>query len=67
MELNQRPEQADDSTDHRWAGFLGTAIAMVTLTLPIVMISYYSPVSSNAQPAPEVIYILPEELNQSMR
>jgi hypothetical protein len=36
----------------RWAGILGTIIAVMTLTLPMVTISYYSSFSSNAEVLP---------------
>ena len=52
MEVSQRPGKAEDSPGHRWAGILGTGVAVVTLTLPIFMIASYSPSGSNAQPTP---------------
>ncbi len=52
MEVSQRPGKAEDAPGHRWAGILGTGVAVVTLTVPIVMIASYSPVGSNAQPVP---------------
>ena len=55
MEVSQRPGKAEDSPGHRWAGILGTGVAVVTLTLPIFMIASYSPIESNAHPAPERI------------
>ena len=60
MEVSQRPGKAEDSPGHRWAGILGTGVAVITLTLPIVMIASYSPFSSNAQPIPERIEQLQE-------
>ena len=60
MEVSQRPDKADDSPEHRWAKILGTLVALATLTLPIVVIAYYSPFRSNAQPVPEKIYQLEE-------
>ena len=60
MEISQRPGKAEDSPGHRWAGILGTGVAVVTLTLPIFMIASYSPFESNAQPAPERINKLQE-------
>ncbi|MGV2828227.1 hypothetical protein [Myxosarcina sp. GI1(2024)] len=63
MELSQRPSKADDSPAHRWAGILGTIVAVITLTLPLVMIAYYSPFSSNAQPVPNRIQSFPRDLN----
>ena len=56
MEVSQRPGKAEDSPGHRWAGILGTGVAVVTLTLPILMIATYTPFSSNAQPVPKTIY-----------
>lgn len=56
MEISQRPGQPEDTPGHRWAGILGTAVAVVTLTLPLAMIAAYSPLSSNAQPIPKQIY-----------
>ena len=56
MEISQRPGQAEDPPGHRWARVLGTGVAVVTLTLPLVMIASYSPFSSNAQPSPNSIY-----------
>ena len=52
MEVSQGPGQVEDPPGHRWAGILGTLVAVVTLTLPIMMIASYSPSSSNAEPAP---------------
>ena len=63
MEVSQRPDKADDSPEHRWAGILGTLVAVVTLTLPIVMIAYYSPFRSNAQPLPNRVYLPSENQN----
>ena len=60
MEVSQRPDKAEDSPDHRWARILGTSVAVATLTLPIIMIAYYSPFRSNAQPVPEKVYQLPK-------
>ena len=60
MEVSQRPGKAEDSPGHRWAGILGTGVAVITLTLPIVMISSYTPFRSNAQPVPERIDSLQE-------
>jgi hypothetical protein len=60
MEVSQRPGKAEDSPGHRWAGILGTGVAVVTLTLPIIMIASYSPFSSNAQSVPTTINQLQE-------
>ena len=56
MEVSQRPGQVEEPPGHRWAGILGTGVAIVTLTLPLIMIASYSPSSSNAQSIPETIY-----------
>jgi len=54
MEVSQRPGQAEEPPGHRWAGILGTGVAIVTLTLPLMMIASYSPSESNAQPIPQM-------------
>ncbi|MEM8676632.1 MAG: hypothetical protein AAGF83_22630 [Cyanobacteria bacterium P01_G01_bin.67] len=64
MEVSQRPGQAEDSPGHRWAGILGTGVAIVTLILPLVMIASYSPFSSNVQPIPNQFY-QPQNAEQS--
>ena len=56
MEVSQHPGKVEDPPGHRWAGILGTGVAVVTLTLPLVMIATYSPFSSNAQSVPQSIY-----------
>ena len=64
MEVSKHPGKAEDSPGHRWAGILGTGVAIVTLILPLIMIASYTPFSSNAQSVPETIYQLQEtELN----
>ena len=67
MEVSQRPGKAEDSPGHRWAGILGTGVAVITLTLPIVMIASYSPFSSNAQPIPQRIDRLQEMRTNPMK
>ena len=56
MEVSQHPGKVEDPPGHRWAGILGTGVAVVTLTLPLIMIATSSPFSSNAQPIPQTIY-----------
>lgn len=53
MDLSQRSGKDGESPHHRWAGILGTTVAIVTMTLPLIMIAYYSPSKSNAQPLPQ--------------
>ncbi len=67
MEVSQHPGKSEDSPGHRWAGILGAGVAVVTLTLPIFMIAYYSPFGSNAQPAPERINQLQETTVSPMK
>ncbi len=64
MEVSQRPGKVEEPPGHRWAGILGTGVAVVTLTLPLVMIASNSPFRSNAQPAPTTIYQAPT-INQA--
>ena len=55
MEVSQRPGQAEDSPGHRWAGILGTGVAVITLTLPIAMIAS-SPPDGSIPSEPTTIY-----------
>ena len=59
MELSQRSEKAADPPGGRWARILGTIVAVLTLTLPILMIVYRSPSSSNAHPSPGNVPLAP--------
>ena len=61
MEVSQHPGKVEEPPGHRWAGVLGTGVAIITLTLPIVMISTYSPFSSNAEPIPTTKFYQPRE------
>ncbi|MGF1591513.1 MAG: hypothetical protein ACFCU7_20180 [Pleurocapsa sp.] len=56
MEVSQRPGKVEEPPGHRWAGILGTGVAVVTLTLPLVMIASYSPFGSSTKPASTTIY-----------
>lgn len=63
MEVSQRPGKVEEPPGHRWAGILGAGVALVTLTLPLVMITSYSPFSSNAEPIPKTIYQQGNKIN----
>ena len=60
MELSQSPSREPDSPHHRWAGLLGTAVAVLTITLPLLMIASYSPSRSNAEPLTTSAYSVTE-------
>ncbi len=60
MELSQSPSREPESPHHRWAGLLGTVVAVSTITLPLLMIASYSPSRSNAEPLSQSIYSLTE-------
>jgi hypothetical protein len=60
MESSERSPNNSESPHHRWAGILGTVVAIITLTLPLLIIAYYSPFSSNAEPLPAQMRSLPE-------
>ena len=53
MEISQLSGKEVESPPHRWADILGTVIAVSTITLPLLMISYYSPSKSNAETSPQ--------------
>ena len=56
MEVSQHPGKAEDSPGHRWAGILGTGVAIITLTLPVVMIAVSAPPEDSLRPASTTIY-----------
>ena len=56
MESSEQMSNNSDSPHQRWAGILGMFVAVVTLTLPLLTIAYYSSFSSNAEPLPQEIY-----------
>ncbi|MEC4805415.1 MAG: hypothetical protein SAJ12_14605 [Jaaginema sp. PMC 1079.18] len=49
MESSGSPANASEPPNHRWARAIGTAIAIVTLTVPTLAIAYYSS-SNNRMP-----------------
>ena len=49
MEFSQLSGKEVDTPPHRWADILGTVVAVSTITLPLLMIAYYSPSKSNAE------------------
>jgi hypothetical protein len=53
MDVSQRSGPVEEPPGHRWAGILGTGVAIVTLVFPLIMIATYSPSGSNAQPVPQ--------------
>ena len=59
MESSEQVSSNPDSPHQRWAGILGSIIAVITLTLPFLTIVYYSSLSINAEPLSERIYTLP--------
>ena len=63
MDLSQRSGKDAESPHHRWAGILGTTVAILTMTLPLIMIAYYSPSKSNAEPLPRETILLPRHLD----
>ncbi|MBD2663402.1 hypothetical protein B6N60_03286 [Richelia sinica FACHB-800] len=50
MNSNSQSANSPDTYSHRWADIVGTAIALLTLTLPVFIIAHYS--SQNAQENP---------------
>ena len=63
MDLSQRSGKDAESPHHRWAGILGTTVAILTMTIPLVMIAYYSPSKSNAEPLPRETIVSPSSLD----
>lgn len=42
MESSSSSKKETEPSAHRWNHIIGTVIAMVTLTLPVFVIAYYS-------------------------
>lgn len=59
MESSEQISSNSDTPHQRWAGILGMTVALVTLTLPLLAIGYYSSLSINAGNIPEGIQRLP--------
>lgn len=59
MESSEQISSNSDTPHQRWAGILGMIVALVTLTLPLLAIGYYSSSSINAETLPKRIEILP--------
>jgi len=58
MESSGPSAKYSDPQPHRWAEILGTAIALLTLTLPLFVIAYYSS-SSSVDVLQQTTYSLP--------
>ncbi|MBW4561968.1 MAG: YidC/Oxa1 family membrane protein insertase [Mojavia pulchra JT2-VF2] len=57
MNSNSQSANSTDTYSHRLADIVGTAIALLTLTLPVFVIAHYS--STNVQNSqPQLIYNL---------
>jgi hypothetical protein len=58
----QSANSSDQPPPQRWAEFLGTAIALITLTLPVFAIAHYSPSRVETLQRPTLYSIpLPED------
>ena len=60
MESSSPSGNATEPPQHRWAKIMGTAIALLTLTLPPFVIAYYSS-NSNVEALPRITYTLPKQ------
>jgi hypothetical protein len=54
MDSGSQADQPPERTSSRLANVFGTLIALLTLTLPIIAIAYFS--SANADPTPPPSY-----------
>jgi hypothetical protein len=50
MEYSTPSGKVVEPPAHRWAYIIGTTIALLTLTLPMFAIAYYSPQNHRARP-----------------
>jgi len=63
MDGSQTVGQDSEPHPHRWAGIVGTTIALITMTLPLIMIAHYSPSRINAEPVTSENVLLPQYMN----
>ena len=63
MDGSQTVVQDSEPHPHRWAGIVGTSIAILTMTLPLIMIAHYSPSRINAEPITSDNVLLPQYAN----
>ena len=59
MESSEQISSSSDNPHQRWAGILGMIVAIITLTLPLLAIGYYSSLSINAETIPQRVERLP--------
>lgn len=59
MESSEQISSSSDTPHQRWAGILGIIVAIITLTLPLSAIGYYSSLSINAETIPQGIERVP--------
>ncbi len=56
MELSGSSANSSDPHPYRWAEVLGTVIALLTLTLPLLIIAYYSSSNNYVNVLPQTTY-----------
>lgn len=60
MESSGPRGKTSEPPTHKWSDIIGTTIAVITLTLPLLVIGYY-PADGNLQPIQtQTTYSLPE-------
>ncbi len=52
MESDSQPPSASGHSSNWFANFVGTVIALITLTLPLLVITHYSPRSGTTWQSP---------------
>ncbi|MBZ8178740.1 MAG: hypothetical protein SAL07_22750 [Oscillatoria sp. PMC 1051.18] len=62
MESSGPSGNASEQPQSRLAGIVGTAIAILTLTIPMLVIAYYSS-NRNIEMLPRTTYVLPGNQN----
>ena len=61
MESSSPSGSVTEPPGHRWTHFVGIAIAMVTLIVPILVIAYYSSSQADSSPSSRVYLDNPRE------
>ncbi len=61
MESSSPSGKVTEPPAHRWTHFMGIAIAILTLIVPVFVIAYYSSNQANSSPSPGVYLDNPQD------
>jgi hypothetical protein len=62
MESTGSSDGASERSNYKWSDILGTMVAILTLTLPLISIAYYSSFNNSAEALPNKSYPQPNSI-----